>query len=104
MPPPNVGMLFTPPLKGGKSVTVGVKEAARTLLGFYRRYARLMSVDLICRVVRSGLQLVIPMVALKVFQVYLPADDLAATGWAAFAFAVLAVASSAIANGRRSAR
>ena len=95
MPPPNVGMLFTPPPKDGKGVTVGVKEAARTLLGFYRRYARLMSVDLICRVVRSGLQLVIPMVALKVFQVYLPAGDLAATGWAALAFAVLAVASSA---------
>ena len=95
MPPPNVGMLFTPPSKDGRGVTVGVKEAARTLLGFYRRYARLMSVDLLCRVVRSGLQLVIPMVALKVFQVYLPAGDLAATGWAALAFAVLAVASSA---------
>lgn len=95
MPPPNVGMLFTPPSKDGRGVTVGVKEAARTLLGFYRRYARLMSVDLLCRVVRSGLQLVIPMVALKVFQVYLPAGDLAATGWAALVFAVLAVASSA---------
>ena len=95
MPPPNVGMLFTPPSKDGRGVTVGVKEAARTLLGFYRRYARLMSVDLLCRVVRSGLQLVIPMVALKVFQVYLPAVDLAATGWAALVFAVLAVASSA---------
>ena len=95
MPPPNVGTLFTPPLKDGKGVKAGVKEAARTLLGLYRRYARLMSVDLLCRVVRSGLQLVIPMVALKVFQVYLPAGDLAATGWAALAFAVLAVASSA---------
>jgi len=95
MPPPNVGMLFTPPLKDGKGVTVGVKEAARTLLGFYRSHARLMSVDILCRVVRSGLQLVIPMVALKVFQVYLPTGDLAATGWAALAFAVLAVASSA---------
>lgn len=95
MPPPNVGMLFTPPMKGGKGVTVGVKEAARTLLGFYHRYARLMSVDLLCRMVRSGLQLAIPMVALKVFQVYLPAGDLTATGWAALAFAFLAVASSA---------
>lgn len=95
MPPPNVGMLFTPPSKDGRGVTVGVKEAARTLLGFYRRYARLMSVDLLCRVVRSGLQLVIPMVALKVFQVYLPAGDLAATGWASLVFAALAVASSA---------
>jgi len=72
MPPPNAGMLFTPPPKDGRGVTVGVKEAARTLLGFYRRYARLMFVDILCRVVRSGLQLVIPMVALKVFQVYLP--------------------------------
>ena len=27
MPPPNVGMLFTPPLKDGKGVKAGVKEA-----------------------------------------------------------------------------
>ena len=31
MPPPNEGMLFTPPLKDGKGVKAGVKEAARTL-------------------------------------------------------------------------
>ena len=42
MPPPNVGMLFTPPLKDGKGVTVGVKEAARTLLGFYCNGANVM--------------------------------------------------------------
>ena len=95
MPPPNVGMLFTPPPKDGKGVTVGVKEAAKTLFGFYRMHVRLMSADLACRVARSGLQLVIPMVALKVFQEYLPAGDLRATGFAALAFAVLAVASSA---------
>ncbi len=95
MPPPNVGMLFTPPRKDGKGVTVEVKEAARTLFGFYLRHARLMSVDILCRVARSAIQLVIPMVALKVFQVYLPIGDFAATGWAALAFAVLAVVSSA---------
>ena len=76
MPPPNVGMLFTPPLKDGKGVKEGVKEAARTLAGFYRRHVRLMSADLACRVARSGLQLVIPMVALKVFQEYLPSGNL----------------------------
>lgn len=95
MPPPNVGMLFTPPLRGGKGVKVGAKEAARTLAGFYRRHVRLMAADLVCRVARSGLQLVIPMVALKVFQEYLPSGDLTATGWAALVFAALAVASAA---------
>ena len=95
MPPPNVGMLFTPPLKDGKGVKAGVKEAARTLAGFYRRHVRLMSADLACRVARSGLQLVIPMVALKVFQEYLPSGNLSATGWASLVFAALAVASSA---------
>ena len=56
---------------------------------------RLMSADLVCLVARSGLQLVIPMVALKVFQEYLPSGDLTATGWAALVFAALAVASAA---------
>ncbi|MBR4258897.1 MAG: ABC transporter ATP-binding protein [Kiritimatiellae bacterium] len=95
MPPASVGTLFTPPPKDGNGVKVGIREAARTLVGFYRRHVRLMSADLACRVARSGLQLVIPMVALKVFQVYLPSGDISATGWAALVFAALAVASSA---------
>ena len=89
-------MLFTPPPKDGKGVTVGVKEAVCTLLGLYRKYARLMTVDIVCRVARSALQLVIPLVALRVFQIYLPAGDLGATGVAAIVFAALAVASSAL--------
>ena len=56
MPPTNVGMLFTPPLKDGKGVKAGVKEAARTLEGFYRRHVRLMSADLACRVARRLLK------------------------------------------------
>ena len=95
MPPASVGTLFTPPPKDGNGVKVGIREAARTLVGFYRRHVRLMSADLACRVARSGLQLVIPMVALKVFQVYLPSGDISATGWAALVFAALALASSA---------
>lgn len=95
MPPASVGTLFTPPPKDGKGVKVGIREAVSTLVGFYRRHARLMSADLACRVARSGLQLVIPMVALKVFQVYLPSGDISATGWAALVFAALALASSA---------
>ena len=95
MPPASVGTLFTPPPKDGNGVKVGIREAVSTLVGFYRRHVRLMSADLACRVARSGLQLVIPMVALKVFQVYLPAGDISATGWAALVFATLAVASSA---------
>ena len=105
MPPPNVGTLFTPPLKDGKGVKVGVKEAARTLVDFYGRHGRLMSADLACRVARSGLQLVIPMVALKVFQEYLPSSDLSATGWASLMFAALAVAfGSGSASRRRCGR
>ncbi len=96
MPPPNVGMLFTPPLKDGKGVKVGVREAVKTLLGLYRRYAKLMSLDIVCRVARSGLQLVIPLVALRVFQVYLPEGDLRSTGFAALLFASLALLSSAL--------
>ena len=95
MMPPSVGTLFTPPPKDGKGVTTGVREAARALCGFYRNHMRLMAADLVCRVARSGLQLLIPVVALKVFQVYLPAGDLAATGWAALVFAALAVMSAA---------
>ena len=95
MPPPNVGMLFTPPPKDGRGVTVGVREAARALCCFYRNHVRLMTADLVCRVARSGIQLLIPVVALKVFQVYLPAGNLAATGWAALVFAALAVLSAA---------
>ena len=94
--PPSVGMLFTPPLKDGRGVNAGVGEAVRTLLGLYRRYVRLMAVDIVCRVVRSALQLVIPLVALRVFQVYLPAGDLGSTGVAALVFAILAVSSSAL--------
>lgn len=96
MPPPNVGMLFTSPPKDGRGVTVGIREAVRALCGFYRHHLRLMTVDLVCRVARSGLQLVIPLVALKVFQVYLPAGDLSATGWAALVFAALAILSAAL--------
>lgn len=94
--PPSVGMLFTPPSKDGRGVNAGVGEAVRTLLGLYRRYARLMAADIVCRVVRSALQLVIPLVALRVFQVYLPAGDLGSTGVAALVFAILAVSSSAL--------
>ncbi|MGN0833715.1 MAG: ABC transporter ATP-binding protein [Kiritimatiellia bacterium] len=95
MMPPGVGTLFTPPPQDGRGVTTGVREAARALCGFYRRHARLMGCDLVCRVARSGLQLLIPVVALRVFQVHLPAGDLAATGRAALVFAALAVLSAA---------
>ncbi len=94
--PPTVGTLFTPPPKDGRGVQTGVGEAVRELVSLYRKYARLMTIDLMCRTLRSALQLVIPMVALRVFQEYLPAGDLAATGWVALAFATLAIASFAL--------
>nr|MCR5751860.1 ABC transporter ATP-binding protein/permease [Kiritimatiellia bacterium] len=91
-----VGSLFTPPPRDGRGVKAGVREAVRTMLGLYRKFARLMAADLACRVARSALQLAIPLVALRVFQAYLPAGDLQSTGLAALAFAALAVASSAL--------
>ncbi len=95
MTPPDVGALFKPPLKDGAGVKAGIRESVRVLCGFYRDHARLMAADLVCRVARSGLQLLVPVVALKVFQVYLPDGDLAATGRAAMAFAALAAMSAA---------
>ena len=96
MMPASVGSLFTPPPKDGRGVKAGVGEAVRTMLGLYRKFARLMAADLVCRVARSALQLAIPLVALRVFQIYLPAGDLRSTGLAALVFATLAVASSAL--------
>lgn len=95
MTPPDVGALFKPPLKDGAGVKAGIRESVKVLCGFYRDHVRLMAVDLVCRVARSGLQLLIPVVALKVFQVYLPAGDLSATGRAALVFAALAAMSAA---------
>ena len=40
---------------GGKGVKVGAKEAARTLAGFYRRHARLMSADRRIPTLRFGI-------------------------------------------------
>ena len=90
------GMLFTPPPKDGSGVNAGVGEAVKTLLSLYAKYARLMTADIASRVVRSGIQLAIPFVALKVFQEYLPAGDLRSTALAALAFAALALSSSAL--------
>lgn len=94
MPPPNPGMLFTAPSNEGRNMKSGIGDAVGTLCAFYRCHWRLMSVDLICRISKSLLQLLIPLVALRVFQIYLPAGDLSSTGSAALVFALLALASS----------
>ncbi len=75
------------------------REAAvwlRTLCGYYGAQGWLLALDLGAVVLRAGARLLIPAVALRVFQVYLPEGDLRATGWAAAVFAALAVAAAAL--------
>ena len=71
-------------------------EWVRTLCGYYGAQRLLLVLDLIAVVLRAGARLLIPAVALRVFQVYLPEGDLRATGLAALAFAGLAVGAAAL--------
>ena len=71
-------------------------EWVRTLCGYYGAQRLLLVLDLVAVVLRAGARLLIPAVALRVFQVYLPEGDLRATGLAALAFAGLAVGAAAL--------
>lgn len=73
-----------------------IRKATATLAAFYGRHRKLLVSDLVCRLSRTVLQLAIPMVALKVFQEYLPNRDLQATAFAALVFACLALSSAAL--------
>ena len=68
----------------------------RTVCGYYRAQGKLLALDLTTLVARAGARLLIPAVALHVFQVSLPAGDLRATGWCALLFALLAVGVAAL--------
>ena len=68
----------------------------RTVCGYYRAQGKLLALDLTTVVARAGARLLIPAVALHVFQVSLPAGDLHETGWCALLFALLAVGAAAL--------
>ncbi len=68
-----------------------IKQWVREVAGHYGAHKALLALDLTALVLKSGLRLAIPAVALRVFQLYLPAGDLRATGFAALAFAALAI-------------
>ena len=70
--------------------------ALRTLCGHYLAQRRLLTLDLTAVVLRAAARLAIPALALRVFQVYLPAGDLHATAWVAALFAGLALAAAAL--------
>ena len=59
----------------------------KTLCGYYRAQIKLLVLDLLSILLYAGLQVAIPITALRVFTVYLPEGNLRATAWAAVAFA-----------------
>lgn len=66
----------------------------RTLCGYYRSQRRLLWIDLLAIVLNAGIQIAIPLTALRVFTVYLPEGNLTATLWAALAFAGMTICSA----------
>lgn len=66
----------------------------RTLCGYYRAQRRLLILDLVAIVLNAGIQVAIPLTALRVFTVYLPEGNLTATLWAALAFAGMTIVSA----------
>ena len=73
-----------------------VLRGIRILLGYYRAHLPLIILDLSAVIIHAGVQIFIPAIALKVFEVYLPQGDLRATAWAALAFALLTIFASAL--------
>lgn len=67
-----------------------------TFAGYYRAWRGLLTLDLVTVVLRAGTRLLIPAVALRVFQVYLPEGNLRATALAALVFALLALLAAAL--------
>lgn len=68
-----------------------LRPLLRSFVGYYRAWRGLLTLDLVTVVLRAGTRLLIPAVALRVFQVYLPEGNLRATGLAALVFAGLAL-------------
>lgn len=63
----------------------------KTLCGYYREQRVLLFLDLAAILLYAGLQVAIPLTALRVFTVYLPNGNLVATAWAAAAFAGMTI-------------
>lgn len=63
----------------------------KTLCGYYRAQRRLLLIDLFAVIGHAGIQIAIPLTALRVFSVYLPEGNLRATLWAALAFATMSL-------------
>ena len=68
----------------------------KTLCGYYHEQRLLLSLDLLAILLYAGLQIAIPVTALKVFNVYLPEGDLRATAWAALAFTLMTVCAAGL--------
>lgn len=73
-----------------------LRSGFRTLCGYYRAQRWLLTLDLLAIVLHAGVQIAIPLTALRVFQVYLPAGNLTATAWAAVAFAGMTLFAAAL--------
>ena len=81
---------------GGMAGAARAWVGFRTLCGYYRAQGKLLALDLAAIVLHAGVQIAIPFTALRVFQVYLPAGNLRATGWAALAFAGMTVVAAGL--------
>ena len=68
----------------------------KTLCGYYHEQRLLLSLDLLAILLYAGLQIAIPVTALKVFNVYLPEGNLRATAWAALAFTLMTVCAAGL--------
>lgn len=68
----------------------------KTLCGYYREQLGLLWIDLFAILCYAGLQIAIPITALRVFNVYLPEGNLHATAWAAVAFALMTLAAAGL--------
>lgn len=77
-------------MESPKTLLAGFK----TLCGYYRAQRRLLILDLLAIVLNAGIQIAIPLTALRVFTVYLPEGNLTATLWAAIAFAIMTLLSA----------
>lgn len=68
----------------------------KTLCGYYRAQLKLLCLDLLSILIYAGLQIAIPMTALRVFNEYLPEGNLRATAWAVLAFAVMTLCAAGL--------
>lgn len=75
-----------------KNLLVGLK----TLCGYYHEQRLLLSLDLLAILFYAGLQIAIPMTALRVFNTYLPEGNLRATAWAALAFTLMTICAAGL--------